>query len=718
MNGDIKEDSFTVLRTAKPRRYAMLIGLVVSVAVFAFAHQSQATLGEHARSVESDRAVLSAETAVITPGDGYTVHEMASSAVALREYVTPSGVIFAVAWNGLSTPDLDQILGSYAGEYQAALQGSERQKGNRHLQVKSQNIKVERWGHMRALHGRAYIPALIPPGVSADVIKPPAGADSGTHITNWHSSAVEDTDVSIRAFVKAATSPSVTQTITGPANTDVIQGGTWGPISSSITNNTSPTLQAILYAFIENPKNQAIGGLTARLTIGANHTENLGNIEIEVSRQAAAGNYQFCGYIYNSNGTKVLDTKCIGFTVVAATPSPSPTPHPTPAPAPTPTPTPAPTPAPSPAPVGSNSNVVSLTVNGAQCNSSINAGYINEPCISVTVCTPGSSTCQTISGILLDTGSYGLRIFKQALSGVSFSQVASGSGSLAECVEYADGSSDWGPVQTASVILGGEPAVQVPIQVIDHTFGSVPKSCGVPDQSPADAGFNGILGVGPFIQDCGPACASSASNGMYYSCAGSKCNGTAVALASQVENPVALLPTDNAGLIVELPSVAAGGAASASGSVVFGIGTLPDNAPAGVTMYPLNQDGEFTTTFNGSTYTSFIDTGSNALYFSAGKLLPLCTGANSEWYCPSTTTSLSAAIKGATGSPSNTDAFEIGNFLSLVNSSNMVFSDVGGSTGSMGSFFDWGLPFYFGHNVYIGFEGKTSSLGTGPYFAY
>ncbi len=716
MNGHIKEDNFTGLQAAKPGWRAMLIGLSLSAAVFASAHQSQAALGERAVSIESDRAVLSAEPAVITPGNGYTVHEMASSAVTLREYVTPSGVVFAVAWNGPSTPDLDQILGSYAGEYQEALQHSERQKGNRHLQVKSQNIRVERWGHMRALHGRAYVPALIPLGVSADVIKPPTGTGSGTHIKNWHSSAVEDTDAGIRAFVKAATSISVTQTIAGPANPDVIQGGTWGPISSSVTNNTGSTLKAILYAFIENPKSQAIGSLKAPLTIGANHTENLDNIEIELSKQTAAGNYQFCEYVYNSNETIVLDSKCIGFTVVSAIPTPAPTPTPTPTPVPTPTPPPAP--AQSSTSGGSNRNEVSLTVNGSQCSSSLNAGYINEPCVSVTVCTPGTSTCQTINGILLDTGSYGLRIFKQALSGVSLAQVASGSGSLAECVEYADGSSEWGPVQTASVILGGEPAVQVPIQVIDHTFGSVPKSCGDPDQSPADAGFNGILGVGPFIQDCGPTCASSTSNGMYYSCAGSKCSGAAVALSSQVENPVALLPADNAGLIVELPSVAAGGMASASGSVVLGIGTLPDNSPAGVTMYPLNQDGEFTTTFNGATYTSFIDTGSNALYFSAGKLLPACTGSNSEWYCPSTTTSLSAAIKGATGSPSKTDAFEIGNFLSLVYSSNMVFSDVGGSTGSMGSFFDWGLPFYFGHNVYIGFEGKTSSLGTGPYFAY
>ena len=105
-------------------------------------------------------------------------------------------------------------------------------------------------------------------------------------------------------------------------------------------------------------------------------------------------------------------------------------------------------------------NVLPITVNGSLCSAN---SYPNKPCVSITVCTPGTSTCQTIDDVLLDTGSYGLRLFKQVLS-VSLEQVTGGSGSLAECIQYGDGSSDWGPVQIASVILGNEPAVQVPIQ--------------------------------------------------------------------------------------------------------------------------------------------------------------------------------------------------------------------------------------------------------------
>jgi len=363
----------------------------------------------------------------------------------------------------------------------------------------------------------------------------------------------------------------------------------------------------------------------------------------------------------------------------------------------------------------SGNNVLTLTVNGSLCST---GSYPNKPCVSITVCSPGTSTCQTISDILLDTGSYGLRIFKSLLTGVSLNQVTSGSGSLAECVQYADGSADWGPVQTADIILGNEPAVQVPIQVIDATFSTLPSICTNPDLNPYTAGFNGILGVGLFAQDCGPACASLADNGIYYVCSGSTCTSTTADLTSQVQNPVALLPRDSNGVMLQLPGVSPSGTDSVNGSLVLGIGTESNNSPSGVTVYAADSTfGEFTTVFNGSTYSqSFIDSGSNGLYFPApNNVLPACTGQYSGFYCPPSTTNLSATNMSATGSPSNTVSYEIGNASSLLSSSNNVFSDLGGSASG---YFDWGLPFFLGRTVYVGIEGKASSLGTGPYWAY
>ncbi len=363
-------------------------------------------------------------------------------------------------------------------------------------------------------------------------------------------------------------------------------------------------------------------------------------------------------------------------------------------------------------------NVLPITVNGPLCSAVTSSNYLNKPCVSVTVCTHNTSTCQTIDDILLDTGSFGLRIFKQALN-VPLTQATSGSGLLAECLLFGDGSSVWGPVQIADVILGNEKAQNVPIQVIDSTFGtsSIASICGTPDQSPTVAGYTGILGVGVFIQDCGPGCAPpNSNNGIYYSCTGGSCTGVAVALADQAQNPVALLTADNNGVIVELPSVPSAGSPSVDGILVLGIGTQTNNMPSGVTTYHTDQFGDIVTIFDGISYTSsIIDSGSNGLFFTApsASLLPTCAV---DWFCPPSTTTLSATNTGASGSPSGGVLFQIGNFTSLTSSSNNVFSDIGGPGAP--NQFDWGLPFHFGRSVIVGIEGKTSSIGTGPYFAY
>jgi hypothetical protein len=361
-------------------------------------------------------------------------------------------------------------------------------------------------------------------------------------------------------------------------------------------------------------------------------------------------------------------------------------------------------------------NVMPITVNGSLCSGN---SYYNKPCVSVTVCTPGTSKCQEISDVILDTGSTGLRIFKNLLS-VTFTSENVAAGQLGECFQFADGTSEWGPVELANVILGNEPAVQVPIQVIDYSFGTIPGACSNADKTPFDAALNGILGLAPFVQDCGSFCARSANadNGLYYGCNGTSCTGTAVAVSDQVQNPVAFLPDDNNGFLVQLPSVAPSGASSVNGSLILGIGTQSNNSPTGVATYLIDpSSGNTTTTFDGSTYDGILDTGSSGLFFPPGaSALPSCPAPKDQWFCPTSAMNLSALNTGALSSTSGTVSFTIANFDDFSSSSNNVSATIGGPMTT--TYFDWGLPFHFGRTVYIGIEGTSSSLGQGPYWAY
>jgi hypothetical protein len=360
-------------------------------------------------------------------------------------------------------------------------------------------------------------------------------------------------------------------------------------------------------------------------------------------------------------------------------------------------------------------NVLPISVDGPGCSA---GSYLNKPCVSVTVCVPGTTSCQVIGDLLLDTGSTGLRVFAQVLT-LPLPTVSVGGVPVAECVSYLDGSSQWGPVVEADVVLGGEPAARVPIQRIDATFGARPSACSGADPGPATAGFNGILGVGNWEQDCGPACTVT-NNGIYFACrAGSTCTATAVATASQVQNPVAVLPIDNNGVVVRLPAVPAAGTGALDGQLVLGIGTRSNNVPpATVRAYPLDGYGEFRTTLGGVTVPAFVDTGSNGLFFapppSAG--LTACPAPDAGWYCPAAPVSLTATNAGAAGSPSAAIAFQIANVQALGAGVN-VSSQVGGSQPAA-SAFDWGLPFHLGRDVYVGLEAHGSSLGAGPLVAY
>jgi hypothetical protein len=330
--------------------------------------------------------------------------------------------------------------------------------------------------------------------------------------------------------------------------------------------------------------------------------------------------------------------------------------------------------------------------------------------LQVTVCVPGTQTCQVLSDVLLDTGSSGLRVFASALT-LALAPVSSSAGTLTECLPFLGGQSDWGSVREADVVLGGEPAVTVPIQVIDANFPGSATYCPNP-ADPTNAGYTAILGVGLFDADCGPVC-NNQHGTYYYNCTAGSCTATTTP-AARVRNPIALLPHDNNGVLIELPSLPEGGATSASGYLVLGIGTETNNVPAGVTLYAADPGtGEFFTQFNNRIYPAAIDSGSNGLFFPGA--LTGCTGDLAGLFCPSIPAELRATIAGAAGGPSVTVAFQIDDFAMFAASTNRVSAEVGGTEAGT---FIWGLPFFFGHKVYIGLAGAVSSLGTGPYWAF
>jgi hypothetical protein len=144
---------------------------MVLVANFWSYDLASAALGGTVATIDVDRDALQAVHRATTTRQGYSVAEVMSDASTVREYVSPSGVVFGISWNGYVHPDLTQLLGSYWGEYSNARQKVAREFGRKRLHIATGHIVVEKWGHMRNLQGRAYVPSLVPKGVSIDAIR-------------------------------------------------------------------------------------------------------------------------------------------------------------------------------------------------------------------------------------------------------------------------------------------------------------------------------------------------------------------------------------------------------------------------------------------------------------------------------------------------------------------------------------------------------------------
>jgi hypothetical protein len=276
------------------------------------------------------------------------------------------------------------------------------------------------------------------------------------------------------------------------------------------------------------------------------------------------------------------------------------------------------------------------------------------------------------------------------------------------------------------------------VQLIgDSRYPTAPDDCSssapAAENTVATFGANGILGIGPFAQDCGTFCAANITEPIqYYGCTTSiDCQGTLVPVTAQVQNPVTMFTTDNNGTIITLPSVASAGAANVTGSLIFGVDTESNNASGTETVLPVSDVGYVTTVFNGHTLDdSFIDSGSNATYFDDASITQCpssggSTTAISDFYCPSSPTTLTAAFMLSDNSTVN-ESFEVASANS-VSDSVTAYPGLAGTVPTLttpGTFqlpnssFDWGLPFFFGRRVVNAIEGAATSAGTGPYIAF
>ena len=394
-------------------------------------------------------------------------------------------------------------------------------------------------------------------------------------------------------------------------------------------------------------------------------------------------------------------------------------------------------------------NLATLTVDSGPASFATGPNPViegNIAYVSVTLCAPGTSNCQTIDHVQVDTGSVGLRIAQSVISPALLAamplETDDNANPVGECYQYVDGYA-FGSVRSADFQIGGEKVGDMPLQVIGDSgvFLQTPSGCsaagGEDLTTPQSLGANGIIGIGTTTTDCGTACTTSGgfAAAAYYDCPPSGCAqmiGRAAATTApfqQVPNPVAAMSVDNNGTIISFPNPAAGGQQTLTGTLYFGIGTESNNALGSASVIPTSLStsadggGLVTAVYNGQTLPdSFIDSGSSLYLFEDSNLAPCTATEDIGYYCPASPITISPTLQGQAGSVPAT--FTLGNAQTLLATSFSALPGLGGNPKRLGllnappTSFDFGLPFFFGRSVYTAIEGRSAGGVAGPFYAY
>ena len=98
----------------------------------------------------------------------YTVRSSVVQGIQVHEYIS-NGIVFAVTWTGLTKPDLSVVLGEkYFSELQTSGLNLSGIKGHPKRVWTLDDFVVETSGHMRRVHGLAYLPDAVPVGLDLE----------------------------------------------------------------------------------------------------------------------------------------------------------------------------------------------------------------------------------------------------------------------------------------------------------------------------------------------------------------------------------------------------------------------------------------------------------------------------------------------------------------------------------------------------------------------
>jgi hypothetical protein len=151
-----------VVREASER----LLRVLTSTLFCSIVAPAMAGVGQPLESIERDAAAIGGHVTEREGTGKFSVREIvAPGDTRVREYVSPSGIVFAAAWIGQSMPDLKVLLASYYARY--ALQATANEHGAKVLVVDSPDFVLRIVKLPRSMAGAAYLPSLMPEGVSA-----------------------------------------------------------------------------------------------------------------------------------------------------------------------------------------------------------------------------------------------------------------------------------------------------------------------------------------------------------------------------------------------------------------------------------------------------------------------------------------------------------------------------------------------------------------------